>query len=421
MRFLKNRKGQSGVTLMIGAAALVVTGVTATVILNSIKNQKEMISENMAIRAVNLFSTQLSMAASGGMITCSEQSQVCNWNEKYSKDQLNLRSVASQGDTLLLGAELCVPVDANDPNFCIKTDVNAEVKFADLQNLEQQQLIVGYRAAEDKDKHGLLLNVKAKYVTGSQNTVKEISKVSVARRPRAFLKVENDPGFCAIGCAAPEGNVPAPPCMSPPQLSGGPDQKGVVNVRVLNQGPGPVYKFKVERTFTPSQYFPDAQTETLIVYDSAQDSNFKPVEEGETIEFSDNQLPCLTGRVVNTVSIPNGQASYTNVSIGTAPYPTGSTEYRLLADTIEPQNVMVMSVGGTTIPAALQVTTNYVESPPPPPPPPDPPPDPPSPPPPGPPPPTPEPPPPPPPPAPPPPPPPRFNPPFQGDGDGGGN
>ena len=55
MRFLKNRKGQSGVTLMIGAAALVVTGVTATVILNSIKNQKEMISENMAIRAVNLF------------------------------------------------------------------------------------------------------------------------------------------------------------------------------------------------------------------------------------------------------------------------------------------------------------------------------------------------------------------------------
>ena len=361
------QKGAMSTTVSIGITSLAIVSATSYWVLSNIRNKRELINETIAQSALEVFSTQVTLAVSSSAIMCDQANFACKWNSEIPISQYSLTEVTNLGNNLQLQGEVCVPVDLSEPDRCIKTNVRGEIRFIDVTQLEIDQMVPESRVSGDDDKMALILDLKAQYLIAGSTESREVTKVSMVRRPRSFLAIEADRGFCAIGCQPPQGNVPAPPCFTSPQPTSGTANSAVVNARVVNRGPGTIYKLKVERTFVPSPQFATQPRQTQIVYDSELDPGFTELREGQAAEFADTTLPCLTGSVVNIVSVPYGSGSHTTVSVGQAPFPSGYTDYVILPDSIDPLNVMIVSRAGSSIPANLRTTTHYVEDPPPPP------------------------------------------------------
>lgn len=356
--FLKNRRGGIGVILALSAAGLVFVMAAMSLSGGVISQTKALKDERSARLAAEVILVRLGQAVAATGVLCRQGVVRCWWNDKIQTREFGFKKVTSKDETMMIEADVCLPTGrSDDPADCANVEMSAELRFGMVRDLASEGILSGIRNSGDGDDMGIAVTAIIPYnemKAGGMLSREEFRRAAVIRRPRAFLKVETTPGFCTAGCRPPVGNNPAPPCYSGPQFTGDDSQAGIVNVKVMNDGPGFIYDFAIKRTFTPNRAaFPTAQGETKTY--TAKELGFQGLEPGGFFEFQD-RLPCLTEVRVAQVEIPFGTGPTVTTSVTQSLNKTGDVEYEFLPNSIDPNNVLIISRSGTTIPAALVET-----------------------------------------------------------------
>lgn len=385
-KILASQAGISGVAVIISLFALGAVLGTLFTAGKVLEQNKVLQNENLASLSTEVMISRVTQAVAGNAVKCSGVTKKCEWNENIEFDQFGFSKVKVEGDRLRVEGDVCLNALSVTTDKCHKHPMAAVVSISDVRALMNAGLITGERKPGDEDGFAVIVESEASYVkagaSGSRDLATEgptsstkkvdhtgtLKRASAIRRPRAFLKIESDPGFCTVGCAPPTGNNPAPPCYSPPQFTGDTTQAGVVNVRIINDGPGYIYAFKIRREFTPNPYFgipaasltptygnmKDGSTDTIFQIYSGEEQGFTGLAPGETFSFSD-QLPCFTEVTTTTVTGPGT----TTVSVTQSTQKTGDVVYTFEPLSLDPDNMLILGRSGQAIPAALQETTTY--------------------------------------------------------------
>jgi hypothetical protein len=382
---LRSQRGSGGVAIVLAIFSFV--SVLGAVYISGkvLESAKVLENESLARTLTEVMVARASQAVAGNAINCAKATSKCTWNANMDKDEFGFSKVTQDGLKLIVEGDVCMnPESMTDPN-CHKQPMTAVLSIANLQDLISNRLITGTTEPGDYDTHGVLVESNALYMvsaasdndsTGSIRDPKGGQRVYtrtvVIRRPRAFLRIESDPGFCTVGCSPPLGNNPAPPCYSPPQFTGTDSQAGVVNVRVKNDGPGYVYGFKINRLFEPDPFFNTTPASlaprygalsgdglgVVKVYDSASEG-LVGLGPGEEFSFSDT-LPCFTEVRALTVQLGPGGVPGPPTNITASMQKTGRVVYSFEPLTLDPDNMLIISRAGTSIPAALSTNMTYL-------------------------------------------------------------
>lgn len=360
MKWVGDQRG--GLPLLLGIATASLTTVMLAMSMSGgvIVSGKALKSERSARLAAEVILVRLGQAVSATAILCQQKTVKCWWNPKMESKEFGFSKVKVEKGMMYIEANLCLPnPNSLDPSDCEKVEMSADIRFGDVRTLASDGIMSGIRNSGDGDDMGIAVTATIPYremMAGGSLEEKAFRRAAVVRRPRAFLKIETTPGFCTAGCRPPVGNNPAPPCYSGPQFTGDDSQAGIVNVKVMNDGPGHIYDFTIKRTFTPNKdAFPTAAGETKTY--KASELGFEGLGPGSSFEFQD-QLPCLTEVRVVQLTVPFGtDVARVETSVTQSMNKTGSVEYEFLPNTIDPNNVLIISRSGTTIPAAVSTTT----------------------------------------------------------------
>lgn len=381
---IRSERGSGGVAIVLAMFSFVSVVGAVYVAGKVLESAKVLENEGLARALTEVMTARVSQAVAGNAINCAKGSGKCTWNGNLDKDEFGFTKVTQDGNKLVVQGDVCMnPESMTDPN-CHKYPMTAIVSIAYLRDLMEQGLITGVQQEGDSDLHGVMVESSALYLisAASSETTSSVrdpgagqrvyTRTVVIRRPRAFLRIESDPGFCTVGCQPPTGNNPAPPCYSAPRFTGDDNQAGVVNVRVKNDGPGYVYAFKVNRLFEPDPFFvsnPATLAPTygavsgdgkgvVQIYDSFKDG-MVGLGPGEEFSFSD-KLPCFTEVRAQTVQLGVGGTPGPASSLTASMQKTGRVVYSFEANTLDPDNMLIVSRTGTTIPAAQTTYYNYL-------------------------------------------------------------
>lgn len=368
------QKGNIATVLAITIASMTVMTGVVYITSRSLISMRVLVNEQKAQLGTQMMLTLITQAVAANGLLCEQKTLLCKWNPELEKKEFALIDVTEKGaEGVDFTAELCLPIDGSKAiDNCEKSVLTAHTEMKDMKTLMQQGMINSVLSPGDQDSFGIIVTARSKFY-GSDGSVKEMQKTAAIRRPRAFLKVESEPGICNASCKAFTGNYTFNPC----NRSDGQDPLSAdqieVNVRVMNDGPGYIYDFTLDRKFEPSATFgsnavPEDQKRKSY---SARDlANFKGLAPGKEFIFKD-YLPCLTRKIVVNTTVPFGSGgTRVETSSTTSLDKTGDVNYAFKANSIDPDNVLIISTSGATIPATTVTINNINELPPPPPPPP---------------------------------------------------
>jgi hypothetical protein len=373
MVFFKNSKGNISTVLAITLASMsIMTGVVYLTG-RSLVSMKVLVNEQKAQLGTQMMLTLITQAVAGNGILCDKKTMLCKWNPEVNASEFAITEVINNGaNGIDFTANLCLPVE-NTTNVanCENTKFKANALFKDIKTLMQQGLVNSVLSAGDQDSFGVVVTAKAQFY-GIDRDIKTLQKSAIVRRPRSFLKIESEPGVCFTGCLPFSGNFSSPPCFSGGNSSAGENNQSEVNVRVMNDGPGYIHDFIVNRNFEPDPMYgpnPFPADQKARSFKASDLPNFQGLAPGKEFVFKD-PLPCLTRKVVVNTTVPFGSGgSRVEVSSSSTINKGGEVTYLFEANSIDPDNVLVISRSGATIPATTITINNITELPPPPPPP----------------------------------------------------
>lgn len=387
---LRSERGSGGVAIVLAMFSFISVVGAVYVAGKVLESAKVLENEGVARALTEVMTARVAQAVAGNAINCAKGSSKCTWNASLDKDEFGFSNVSQEGLKLVVQGDVCMnPESMTDPN-CHKYPMTAKVSIAYLEDLMNQGLITGVQQEGDSDRYGVMVESSALYMisAASSDTTGSVrdpgagqrvyTRTVVIRRPRAFLRIESDPGFCTVGCQPPTGNNPAPPCYSAPKFTSDDTQAGVVNVRVKNDGPGYVYAFKVNRLFEPDPFFIsdvpgflNAREENksygnlsedrrgiVQIYDSFK-NGMVGLGPGEEFSFSD-RLPCFNEVRAQTIQLGVGGTPGPASSLTASMQKTGRVVYSFEGNTLDPDNMLIVSRTGTTIPASQTTYFNYL-------------------------------------------------------------
>jgi len=394
-------QGNIAFTMLASAVALGVALAAGRYVTMGTGARQAAASEAAARLINDMVTARIAQAISSTAILCANGK--CYWNESLddiSPDTFGVSSVNHDGDLMKLSMNACLPTFTNNEvslENCTRGEARAELRFMDIQKLQEAKVISGARAADDTDNFGIVATVKSDYVGGGGET-REFGSSAVIRRPRPFVRIETKEAVCSPTCQVSIGTKTQDFCLSTPRIvNKGASSMAKVSFVVHNDGPGHLYRFKIMRSFTPNPTFNANQVSEApkLVVDSENeafaDINGKNgtnlgLAPGQSKEFFDESLPCYdddvfvrevfrhTSHSVSTVhanvgnhafdggavwgqSVSTSQTSSTAVKQSSvSPRPSGTANYFFQAKSVEPQNALAI-VGHTSGVAGSMTTT----------------------------------------------------------------
>jgi hypothetical protein len=366
MRFLfaplcNERGNLMGAAMMTGAAMVIALGMYKYS--ESVSSTRQGAANESYARLNNdVVTSRLGHAVGSNAIMCSEVEKKCYWNSKFKPEDFGLESVSQSGDMLQVKAKNCLPssTESVDLTNCKDVYAEADVRFVNFNDLQQAKLVSGLMKSGDKDHFGALVATKTEFATAN-NAKKAVTTSSLIRRPRAILRVIAGQAVCSNTCQVPlgtKGNMTNNWCFGPVEVENGRSNTSI-KVAVVNDGPGHVYRFRLRRSYTAVGNFvgneavPDAD-----VFDSVKVVP-KGIAPGEKYEFIDDKVPCFDEKVTVNITQVGAVAGTTSTTTEDArnSRPSGTASYHFINDSIEPNNALVLSGDGTTVPATLTTTT----------------------------------------------------------------
>jgi hypothetical protein len=325
---------------------------------------------------------------------------------------------SGQNGKLLLKMEICVPgfraapakgsssgtASAQAPvdlQSCERGAALAEMSLMDIREMEAQRLFTGVRKAEDQDDFGILARVESSYVDGT--STKQLSSLAVVRRPRPMVRIETKEAVCSPTCQVSVSSRSQHFCLSTPRIvNKGASSMAKVSFVVHNDGPGHLYRFKINRSFVPNPAF-NAQQASVAPVEVVNSENpaFPDINglsvadsvgipPGGSKEFFDESLPCyddavfvrevfhhttssishvhanvrnhaFDGGALWSQSVSRSQTSSTAVRPSSAsPRPSGTANYSFVAGSVEPKNALSIVGGSRGVAGSMTTTTETV-------------------------------------------------------------
>lgn len=352
---LKSEKGSIIATLGITTAILGISLAVGTYVLNSQKLQKMVSSENAGRLLNNLVLTRVAQAISSTAVLCNNVTQLCYWNKAtdgIAPENFRFSSIVpspSAGEPMKFDVEVCLPeFTVAGPNLtdCQEKLAQVEVRIKDISELlgtdsatNQVGVISGNNSrdsADDKDSYGLLITVASKYKDFNQED-KVLTSTAVVRRPRLLLRLETDDAFCSPTCQVSvlsdgENSITKSQdfCFGRTKivnnnsaaytfnsssgsntsaLSAFNSTNATIGYRIINDGPGYLYGYKIQRSFKPNPQFQFAPGESMPpvtqVFSSFDEKDKSELEigPGGTKTYNDQGLKCYDEKITNTTVI----------------------------------------------------------------------------------------------------------------------
>jgi hypothetical protein len=360
LRIIQNEVGGVTSAIMMAGAALAV-GYGVYRFSEQVSVSRATASNESYARLNNdVVTSRLGHAVGSNAILCSEVDRTCRWNDSFKASEFSLDSVRQNGKSLKVVAKNCLPssTETLDLTNCRDVFAEAEVKMVDFTELQDAKMVAGMQRAGDKDKFGALVSVTTGFNSGERQ--RTATTTSLIRRPRAILKVVAGDAICANTCqvvSAAGGDMTNNFCYGPVEIEN--EQSNTsVKVAVVNEGPGHVYRFQVQRSFTPNPDFqgPASRLADELVFDSAKVLP-KGLSPGEKYEFIDERIPCFDERVTRNITQVGGAGGVTVSQDARNHKPSGTARYSFVDTALEPNNVLMLEADGTTVPATLTTTT----------------------------------------------------------------
>jgi hypothetical protein len=281
--------------------------------------------------------------------------------------------------TLTIKANACIPRASRDvaASDCKPSKVDVNLEMINISRLRDSGLLGGLLGGGDNDPWGIKISTKNEYVSDkvdgdTGNLKKEIKEsTAIVRRPRMFVRFEVGAGICERQCTATRSHRPgATPCvgLTEAATATGSTTNAIINVSMVNDGPGYLHRFKVKRTFVPNPEFSSDPQKVDEVYDSATTLP-NGLASGESVDFQDTSTPCYIQTMYNTVE-DSSLAGSSATSVAASRKISGRVYYEVYVGNtvLDPSNAIYMGTGDASIQAQERVITSYVSPPPPPPP-----------------------------------------------------
>ena len=335
-----------------------VLGITTAVVGLSIAIGQYVLSGRKAAQVVanetnarllnELVVTRVGQAIASTAILCSEVTRTCYWNKLTTMKASDFRfssvsETSTANDPMTFSVEVCIPTFSAtgvDLVNCSDKVANAEIRFIDLKTLQDTQQISGANklAQSDTDHFGVAVTVASTYINMSQAKQALVS-TSVVRRPRPYLRIDTGESYCSPTCQVsvlsdgPDGandrhvlDKSQDFCLGLAKIVNNSSAantgnalalfdstKATIKYKVYNDGPGYVYRYSIDRTFTPGANFvangmpTSSQNEPVFPKPNTKDDELLEIEAGGSRELSDSGMKCYDQQktITNQVTIDN--------------------------------------------------------------------------------------------------------------------
>jgi len=406
---VKKQNGNMILIMMVGTALLGLLLVTSNALQSTQKDTKAVANENSARLINDIVLARAGQAVAATAILCSQVQGSCFWNPNNAAvqpSQFGFSDMQTSGNTLSFVANTCTPMSdvsaasagatpspptavATTLSNCLNSQSTISLRIVPIAVLQQQKFISGTAISGDDDAYAVLTTVTTNYVSGAQSQTKPFTLSAIVRRPRPFIRIDANAATCKTTCALSDGQKAQDFCFGTEKvvnnLSGSTATTTAAStIQVWNDGPGYLYAFQINRSYTPNPSFttnvPIAAIPDALIYDSSTDPNMNGsipgkigLAPGTSMTIPDNTLPCYDEQVMNPVvtniladiygHIHTGISTTLYVGSSTTQSPTNSTPSGMANysfKTAEPANTLAVQNDGSTV-AATKTTTTIVE------------------------------------------------------------